>query len=187
MGEDEVTQLTAKDCLRNKYLTAMKGYITSPRDPFLPLMTNFILKNQDMVSSMPIIRRGYFARMASQKMVLDQFLGANATATGATQILCLGCGYDTELWSLTLSSQGKISLFEVDFPIVVHKKKEFCRTLQATKNNPATRKIETSDNSIVTNVAFDDPNCPIHFVPCDLRDDVNLIVDNLVNAGLLYL
>lgn len=187
---DEVTRLTAKDCLRNKYLTAMRGYVGSSTsvDPFLQLMTNFIIKNQDMVSNVPIIRRGYYARMSSQRMVLDQFLhemGSRADVS-KTQILCLGSGYDTELWSHTLSFPGRIALFEVDFPKIIEKKLEFCKHLQVAKNakHPIGGNIDRSKiKTLLENVTFGSVDCPIQFIRRDLRSEVDLLVSDLVNAG----
>jgi [phosphatase 2A protein]-leucine-carboxy methyltransferase len=193
MGEDEVTQMTAKDCLRNKYLTSMRGYVgSSPSiDPFLPLMTNFIIKNHDMVSNVPIIRRGYYARMSSQRMVMDQFLNATSSRADVTrtQILCLGSGYDTEYWSQTLSSNGRIALFEVDFPKTIDKKVEFCNYLQVSKNDKPKHptggvKFDRSRiNELLENTTFGDKGCPIQFISRDLRDDVDLVVSDLMEAG----
>ena len=172
-GVDFRTQLTAKDCLCIKLETSTKGYINDV-DPFLPSMTEFILKGLANSSpKIPLIHRGTYARLRSVKMVVDHFLNTTDSSDSSSpvitkQILCLGSGYDTELWSLALD-RPDVTLFEVDFPNIIQKKKEY---------------IDAAPHKNCKLLNYKDADCPVKLIGRDLRESSDQLIEDLLKEGM---
>eukprot|EP00053_Salpingoeca_punica_P005865 m.57004 g.57004 ORF g.57004 m.57004 type:complete len:340 (+) comp13429_c0_seq2:153-1172(+) len=75
--------------------------------------------NLEVTKRPPLINRGYFARVAAFRMVIDQFL---ALTEGKGQIVSLGAGFDTLFWRLAKDKAKMAKYLEMDLDEVVAKK-----------------------------------------------------------------
>eukprot|EP01039_Chlorochromonas_danica_P003766 gene3766-4116_t len=157
MTADERTRWTAVDSFLCKYQAHQKKYYD---DPFAELIYQQLLAKKTIMPTTPqrkspIINRGYYARVVSNRLSLEKFL--ESTNDRPRQFLFLGVGYDTcpltaydHASSSNNSSSGSspCKVFEVDFPDLMRNKAEFYRNdphlaplfqRSAADSNPSSR------------------------------------------------
>lgn len=120
---DTAVQNTNDDATVSKLSCVRKGYF---KDDYV----HHFVRRQNRRS--PVINRGYYARWAAMRQLVDQFLGGGAGARGGAvdggaeglkqQILSLGAGYDTLFLQLLDEGKAPHKFFEVDFVEVSAKK-----------------------------------------------------------------
>lgn len=124
---DTAVQNTNDDATVSKLSCVKKGYF---KDDYV----HFFVRRPSRRS--PVINRGYYARWAAVRQLVDQFLaggaGAAAQADGEAggvstkrQILSLGAGYDTLFFQLMDEGKAVHKFYEVDFLEVTAKKAAF--------------------------------------------------------------
>ncbi|UYV81021.1 LCMT1 [Cordylochernes scorpioides] len=110
LANDEAIMATNDDAASCKRFAIQLGYW---KDPFLE---HFVKAAERKA---PEINRGYFARVAGIKLLIDQFI----EKTGMNcQIVNLGAGFDTLFWRLKLEKVNIKSFVDVDFPAVTSRK-----------------------------------------------------------------
>lgn len=105
---------TNDDATISKLSAVRAGYLL---DPFIEL---FISSAQ---RRLPMINRGYYARIRGLEAALGAFLEQNTDC----QVLSLGAGFDTMFWRLKAESRSPRMIVEVDFPEVITRKLEVVR------------------------------------------------------------
>ncbi|GMF32734.1 unnamed protein product [Phytophthora fragariaefolia] len=155
---DAAVRGTASDASLCKLSAARLGYYA---DPFV----QFFVKTPSR--RMPIINRGYYARVAAVEALVRRFLGA---AQPKKQLVVLGAGLDTMFFRL--QSDGLLDgcdYFELDFPdVTMHK----VGTIRRRKplNGPLGL-CAASDFAAAVSSGYTELNVPgYHLLPCDLRD-----------------
>ncbi|KAL9228822.1 hypothetical protein vseg_004360 [Gypsophila vaccaria] len=110
-------QATNDDASASKLSCVKKGYM---RDDYV----HFFVRRP--VRRSPIINRGYFARFAAVRQLLNQFLnsGAHSGQRGhdKKQVLSLGAGFDTTYFQLQEEGKAPHLYVELDFKEVTSKK-----------------------------------------------------------------
>jgi len=128
----------------------------------------------------PLMNRGYYSRVMSIKMLINQFLEA-----GGQQIISLGAGFDTSFFHLAKKGTKLSGYFEIDLPSVISKKvniikknSELCSLVSMNLNSDNSN----NENSVVyTAFSIDGPT--YHLLSADLLDVQNL-EKSLLSAGL---
>ncbi|OQS03999.1 leucine carboxyl methyltransferase [Thraustotheca clavata] len=118
---DASVQATASDAASCKLSASRLGYWI---DPFASMFSSFHRK-------MPLINRGYYARVRSIELLLHRFLGTNSNAK---QVIVLGAGQDTMFFRLKTMHPEllKDTLYvEMDFPMITKSKVRLCRRHKA--------------------------------------------------------
>lgn len=113
---DVAVMATAGDASQCKLSASVAGYY---RDPF----AQFFVKAPSR--RMPIINRGYYARVAAVESLVTRFLASHRGEDGAskTQVVILGAGLDTMFFRLQDARQlAGCEYFELDFPDVAMQK-----------------------------------------------------------------
>ncbi|XP_048334727.1 leucine carboxyl methyltransferase 1 homolog [Ziziphus jujuba] len=110
-------QATNDDASASKLSCVKKGYM---KDDYIHLFVRRPVRRS------PIINRGYFARWAALRKLLNQFLESesNADEHGQVkkQILSLGAGFDTTYFQLQDEGKAPYLYVELDFKEVTSKK-----------------------------------------------------------------
>lgn len=110
---DSAVMETAADASLCKLSASTLGYY---RDPFV----QFFVKSPSR--RMPIINRGYYARVAAVETLVRKFVAASDAHT-KTQVVVLGAGHDTMFFRLQEAGQlAHCTYFELDFPDVTRQK-----------------------------------------------------------------
>ncbi|KAG7387840.1 Leucine carboxyl methyltransferase 1 [Phytophthora pseudosyringae] len=155
---DGAVRETASDASLCKLSASQLGYYA---DPFV----QFFVKAPSR--RMPIINRGYYARVAAVEALVRQFLGA---ADAQKQVVILGAGLDTMFFRL--KSGGLLAnceYFELDFPDVTMQKVSTIK-----RRNPLNGLLglgATQDFMAAVSSGYTELNVPgYHLLPCDLRD-----------------
>ncbi|KAG0593942.1 hypothetical protein M758_UG033700 [Ceratodon purpureus] len=152
-------QATNDDATASKLSCVTKGYIY---DDFVHLFVRRSVKRA------PIINRGYYARWATMRMLLLQFLESDIpNASGPPpkkQILSLGAGFDTTFFQLVAEGRAPRKFVELDFLEVTKKKAMMIATKEVllSKLGPEKPEIDAGKGGIVSE----------HYslLPCDLRN-----------------
>ncbi|KAL3669918.1 hypothetical protein V7S43_005292 [Phytophthora oleae] len=155
---DGAVRETASDASLCKLSASQLGYYA---DPFV----HFFVKVPSR--RMPIINRGYYARVAAVESLVRKFLGAG---DAKKQMVILGAGLDTMFFRL--KSSGLLSnceYFELDFPDVTLQK---VSTIKRRKQLNKLLGLETAEEfSAAVSSGYTELNVPgYHLLPCDLRD-----------------
>ena len=155
---DKNTQFTAGDAMTCKYSALSKGYFT---DPYLRALVeqDQTAMNNDAGSSPrstkititppkkpPIINRGYYARIHTMNETITRFLNVvDTTSTSFTppttstiqppkQVVVLGSGFDTLSLRLIQDQSANVTVFEIEFPDVIHKKIDLCLSIPSIRS-----------------------------------------------------
>ncbi|OQS01527.1 leucine carboxyl methyltransferase [Achlya hypogyna] len=148
-SNDQSVQETASDAASCKLSAARLGYW---EDPFAHMFSSHHRK-------MPIINRGYYARVRSIELLLQRFLGT----PGKRQVLVLGAGQDTmyyRLKKLHPELLRDVLYVEMDFPMITRAKVRLCRRHKAVAECIGT--VETNEIELKAN--------GYALAACDLRD-----------------
>lgn len=114
VSDDTNVQATNDDASESKYSAVTLGYWN---DPFIA----YFVRRAERKS--PEIHRGYYGRVKAVRMIVDNFLAAHEDKS--TQIINLGCGFDTLYWQLRNSGDNSRMphiFVDVDFSTVTAKK-----------------------------------------------------------------
>ncbi|KAL5571690.1 hypothetical protein UlMin_021287 [Ulmus minor] len=122
-------QATNDDASASKLSCVKKGYM---KDDYVHLFVRRPVKRS------PIINRGYFARWAAFRKLLNQFLDCegNGDEKGKAkkQILSLGAGFDTTYFQLQDEGKAPHLYVELDFKEVTGKKAALIETCDQLRN-----------------------------------------------------
>ncbi|KAF3439387.1 hypothetical protein FNV43_RR17664 [Rhamnella rubrinervis] len=164
-------QATNDDASASKLSCVKKGYM---KDDHIHLFVKRPVRRS------PIINRGYFARWAALRKLLNQFLdsGSNADENGQLkkQILSLGAGFDTTYFQLQDEGKAPYLYVELDFKEVTGKKAALIETCnQLREKISATASISRERGEVLSD----------HYklLPVDLRD-MQQLKDIVVLADL---
>ena len=170
---DGAVRETAADASLCKLSASQVGYYV---DPFVQYFVPVPSRR------MPIINRGYYARVAAVESLVRTFLRAeergNQQTTETThvkkttkkQVVILGAGLDTMFFRLRSSNALRdCEYFELDFPDVTMQK------VGAIKRRKALNEVMGLSNAeelmAALSSGFTELNVPgYHLLPCDLRD-----------------
>lgn len=123
-SHDSAVMETAADASLCKLSASSLGYF---RDPFV----QFFVKSPSR--RMPIINRGYYARVAAVETLVNKFLASDSSASASAsasqqqqkkkQVVVLGAGHDTMFFRLKEAGRlADCEYFELDFPDVTMQK-----------------------------------------------------------------
>ncbi|CEG39655.1 leucine carboxyl [Plasmopara halstedii] len=155
---DVAVRDTASDASLCKLSACQMGYYV---DPFI----QFFVKAPSR--RMPIINRGYYARVAVIETLVRKFL---ATEQPKKQVVILGAGLDTMFFRLKSTEVlANCEYFELDFPDVTMQK---VSTIKRRKPLMAALELSTpTDFMAAVSSNCTELNVPgYHLLPCDLRD-----------------
>lgn len=111
---DVAVMATAGDASLCKLSASMLGYF---HDPFV----RFFVKAPSR--RMPIINRGYYARVAAVESLVTRFLASDGADGGKKQVVILGAGLDTMFFRLKEADKLRgCEYFELDFADVAMQK-----------------------------------------------------------------
>lgn len=146
-------QATNDDATASKLSCVTKGYIS---DDFVHLFVRRSVKRA------PIINRGYYARWATMRKLLLQFLESDFPQK--KQILSLGAGFDTTFFQLVGEGRAPYKYVEVDFVEVTKKKTSLVASKEVLLSKLGSEQVEIDPGKgeIVSE----------HYslLPCDLRN-----------------
>ncbi|KAG7395975.1 Leucine carboxyl methyltransferase 1 [Phytophthora boehmeriae] len=146
---DSAVRDTASDASLCKLSASQLGYYV---DPFV----QFFVKSPSR--RMPIINRGYYARVAAVESLVRRFLASGDDPQTKKQVVILGAGLDTMFFRL--KSQGLLAnceYFELDFPDVTMQKVSAVKRRKPLHSLLGLRYTELNVDGY-------------HLLPCDLRD-----------------
>jgi hypothetical protein len=123
MEEHKVAR-TASDAIMSKYSAVKLGYY---EDKFVECFNKGSVQRK-----IPLINRGYYARVKCIRMVKDKFL--KQTEGTKRQLLILGSGLDSTGLNAFYDGHKNVSVFEVDFDNVNNKKASVLFSNKATKD-----------------------------------------------------
>ncbi|KAK1931220.1 Leucine carboxyl methyltransferase 1 [Phytophthora citrophthora] len=155
---DSAVRETASDASLCKLSASQLGYYA---DPFV----QFFVKAPSR--RMPIINRGYYARVAVVESLVRKFLGAG---DGKKQVVILGAGLDTMFFRLKSNELlSNCEYFELDFPDVTLQK---VSTIKRRKQLNKVLGLEKAEEfSAAVSSGYTELNTSgYHLLPCDLRD-----------------
>ncbi|KAL4085663.1 hypothetical protein PRIC1_014999 [Phytophthora ramorum] len=155
---DGAVRETASDASLCKLSASQLGYYA---DPFV----QFFVKAPSR--RMPLINRGYYARVAAVESLVRKFLGAGQQRK---QVVILGAGLDTMFFRLKSSGMlANCEYVEMDFPDVTMQK---VSTIKRRKPLNALLGLEDAkDFMAAVSSGYTELNVPgYHLLPCDLRD-----------------
>ncbi|POM72833.1 Leucine carboxyl methyltransferase [Phytophthora palmivora] len=158
---DSAVRETASDASLCKLSASKLGYYA---DPFV----QFFVKAPSR--RMPIINRGYYARVAAVEALVRKFLEAGDNSQQKKQVVILGAGLDTMFFRLKSSELlANCEYFELDFPDVTMQK---VSTIKRRKPlNELLGLGKTEDFMAAVSSGYAELNVPgYHLLPCDLRD-----------------
>ncbi|GLE02354.1 hypothetical protein PINS_up011192 [Pythium insidiosum] len=173
-SHDVAVMATASDASLCKLSAASLGYF---EDPFV----QFFVKSPSR--RMPIINRGYYARVTAMERVVLRFLDAHTNAAGA-QVVVLGAGLDTMFFRLRRANRlpTNCTFFEVDFPDVTLQKVMTIRRrkpLMEVLGFDSTTALQSALSGGGTSLSADG----YRLIPGDLRD-IEATRGKLEQAGL---
>ncbi|XP_048447768.1 leucine carboxyl methyltransferase 1 homolog [Pyrus x bretschneideri] len=167
----EAVQATNDDASASKLSCVKKGYM---KDDYVHLFVRRPVRRS------PIINRGYFARWAALRKLLNQFLdaGGNGGEKGhlKKQILSLGAGFDTTYFQLQDEGRAPYLYVELDFKEVTSKKATLIETCSHLRDKiSATASISQESGEVLSD----------HYklLPVDLRD-IPKLDDVIALAGM---
>lgn len=170
--EDLPTELkvkyTSSDALSCKLAASRLQYF---QDDYLSFFQKY---TRNEYRKLPIINRGYYARVECMARILNEFL--NVTQNDPMrQIIILGAGYDTKsLAVLEKCQHGTVTVYDVDFDDIILKR---CQAVITSKEKASIIIPELVDIT-------DAPSCKTSYgyslghlkmVSCDLRDSQKLV------------
>ncbi|KAI9907546.1 hypothetical protein PsorP6_016223 [Peronosclerospora sorghi] len=155
---------TAADASLCKLSASQVGYFN---DPFV----HYFVKRPSR--RLPIINRGYYARVAAVESLVRKFLtaGANTNETHAKkQVVILGAGLDTMYFRLKSSEAlTTCEYFELDFPDVTIQKVSTIKRQKALQELLGLHDAKQMMEALSSDYA--ELHVPgYHLLPCDLRD-----------------
>ncbi|CAI8031987.1 Leucine carboxyl methyltransferase 1 [Geodia barretti] len=160
-SDDLAVQATNDDATSCKRYAVDRGYW---KDEFI----RYLYRSSEKKS--PEISRGYYARVKSIHILVDQFLDRTQQKC---QLVTFGAGSDTLHWLLWKRKKLPALHVEVDFPTVTARKSHCIKTrpvlLEALSNPVITMEAIRSDHYVL--------------LPADLRD-VKSLGKQLIDAGL---
>ncbi|RLN54876.1 hypothetical protein BBJ28_00002926 [Nothophytophthora sp. Chile5] len=175
---DGAVQETASDASLCKHSASQLGYFA---DPFV----QYFVKSPSR--RMPLINRGYYARVAAIESLVHKFLasGDDAVSSAETtspkkQVVILGAGLDTMFFRL--QAAGKLAhceYFELDFPDVtmqkvsaIKRRKPLNSLLGLSAPKDLMAAVSSGTRANLSSVpCYTELNVPgYHLLPCDLRD-----------------
>ncbi|XP_053212703.1 leucine carboxyl methyltransferase 1-like [Panonychus citri] len=106
--------ITNDDCTNCKRAAIKLGYW---QDPYIDL---FSRGTPHIERKTPEINRGYFARVAAIKIIIEKFLASVKGQGKQCQIVNLGCGFDTLYWRLMDNNDGGDTDRNVDSSLIKH-------------------------------------------------------------------
>lgn len=170
-GHDGAVRETASDASQCKLSACQLGYYSDA-------YAQFFVKAPSR--RMPIINRGYYARVAAIETLVRKFLG---TEQQRKQVVILGAGLDTIFFRL--QSSGVLvncEYFELDFPDVTMQKASIIKRRKPLHD---LLKLNTpKDFMAAVSSGYTELNVPgYHLLPCDLRD-LDATRAKLETAGL---
>ncbi|TYZ61302.1 hypothetical protein PybrP1_010526 [[Pythium] brassicae (nom. inval.)] len=163
-AHDSAVMETAADASLCKLSASSLGYY---HDPFVQFFVKFPSRR------MPIINRGYYARVAAVEALVSKFLASSAapdTQQQKKQVVVLGAGHDTMFFRL--QEAGKLAqceYFELDFPdvtmqkVAVMKRRKALAALVGLDSSEAFVAAVSSGYAELNTSGY-------HLLPCDLRD-----------------
>lgn len=111
---DGAVMATASDASLCKLSASLLGYF---RDPYVQFFVRAPSRR------MPIINRGYYARVAAVETLVSRFLASDGDKNGKKQVVILGAGHDTMFFRLKDShGLANCEYFELDFADVTTQK-----------------------------------------------------------------
>ncbi|GMF10877.1 unnamed protein product [Phytophthora lilii] len=155
---DGAVRDTAADASLCKLSASQLGY-------YADMFVQFFVKAPSR--RMPIINRGYYARVAAVETLVRRFLAA---AGPRKQVVILGAGLDTMFFRLRAAELlAGCEYFELDFPDVTMQK------VSAIKRRKPLNALlglgATQDFMAAVGSGYTELNVPgYHLLPCDLRD-----------------
>ncbi|CAI9101249.1 OLC1v1038530C3 [Oldenlandia corymbosa var. corymbosa] len=157
-------QATNDDASASKLSCVKKGYI---RDDYVHLFVRRPVRRS------PIINRGYFARWAVFRKLLNQFLDGVHTKK---QVLSLGAGFDTTYFQLKDEGRAPDLYVELDFKEVTSKKAGLIETCDQLRNKVSETALISQENGEVLDYCY-------KLLPVDLRDIQKL--DDIISLANL--
>lgn len=155
-------QATNDDASASKLSCVKKGYM---KDDYVHLFVKKQLRRA------PIINRGYFARWAALRKMLNQFLECEPNADGngniRKQILSLGAGFDTMFFQLQDEGKAPYLYVELDFIEVTSKKAALIETYSQLRDKVGETASISSEKGEVHSDHY-------KLLPVDLRNIENL-------------
>ncbi|CAN1248880.1 Leucine carboxyl methyltransferase 1 homolog [Linum perenne] len=150
-------QATNDDASASKLSCVKKGYI---KDDYVHLFVRRPVRRS------PIINRGYFARWAAFRKLLNQFLDCEIPGNGKDQkkqILSLGAGFDTTYFQLQDEGKAPFLYVELDFKEVTSKKAAIIETQSQLRDRVGAAASISCENGEVLSDHY-------KLLPIDLRD-----------------
>ncbi|KAF1325786.1 Leucine carboxyl methyltransferase, partial [Globisporangium splendens] len=172
-AHDSAVMETASDASLCKLSASALGYY---KDPYI----QYFVKSPSR--RMPIINRGYYARVAAVETLVTKFLAAE-TEKKKKQVVILGAGLDTMFFRLKEAGQlQQCEYFELDFPDVTMQKVMIIKRRKPLANLVG---LATNEEFIAAvSSGYAELNAPgYHLLPCDLRD-INATKQKLEAAGI---
>ncbi|CAL9006636.1 unnamed protein product [Prunus brigantina] len=167
----EAVQATNDDASASKLSCVKKGYM---KDDYVHLFVRRPVRRS------PIINRGYFARWAALRKLLNQFLDTekNGGEKGhlKKQVLSLGAGFDTTYFQLQDEGKAPHLYVELDFKEVTSKKTTLIETCSHLRDKiSATASISQEKGEVLSD----------HYklLPIDLRN-IQQLDDVIALAGM---
>ncbi|RMX63685.1 hypothetical protein KXD40_002587 [Peronospora effusa] len=157
---DGAVMETAADASLCKLSASHLGYYN---DPFVQFFVKIPSRR------MPIINRGYYARVTAVESLVTKFISAGDSEL-KKQVVILGAGLDTMFFRLKSSNMlGNCEYFELDFPDVTMQK------VSAIKRRKPLNELlglgTTKEFMAAVASEYTELNTPgYHLLPCDLRD-----------------
>ncbi|PRQ57397.1 putative transferase [Rosa chinensis] len=165
----EAVQATNDDASASKLSCVKKGYM---KDDYVHLFVRRPVRRS------PIINRGYFARWAALRKLMNQFLDTEVGEKGGLkkQILSLGAGFDTTYFQLQDEGRAPYLYVELDFKEVTRKKATIIETCsQMGDKISATASISRERGEVLS-------DC-YKLLPVDLRD-IHQLNEVIALAGM---
>ncbi|CCI41646.1 unnamed protein product [Albugo candida] len=159
---------TALDASICKQSASSLGYY---KDPFISFFVKSLPSRR-----MPLINRGYYARVAAIREIVERYIKAYTSHQRKVQIVVLGAGFDTLYFRLcTENSQlvhaSNCSYFELDFPEITTQKLRVIRRRPQLQKLLHFSSLDELQKSIVGHSGeLHTPDSAYHLIPCDLRD-----------------
>ncbi|KAG5627026.1 hypothetical protein H5410_012244 [Solanum commersonii] len=164
-------QATNDDASASKLSCVKKGYM---KDDYVHLFVKKQLRRA------PIINRGYFARWAALRKMLNQFLDCETNADGngniRKQILSLGAGFDTMFFQLQDEGKAPHLYVELDFIEVTSKKAALIETYSQLRDKVGETASISSEKGEVHSDHY-------KLLPVDLRN-IEKLNDIIAQANL---
>ncbi|CAH0473602.1 unnamed protein product [Peronospora belbahrii] len=170
---DGAVKETAIDASLCKLSASQLGYYT---DPFV----QYFVKSPSR--RMPIINRGYYARVTAIESLVRKFLGAE-DVKGKKQVVILGAGLDTMFFRLKSNEMlANCEYFELDYPDITLQKVSAIKRRKRLAEVLGLGEIKTFMTAVSS--GYTELHVPgYHLLPCDLRD-LDGTTATLITAGI---